>query len=193
MYNSCRPKGKCYFTAPSLAVYDRAASVALGKDYDRIINPWEFHLNDNDKTHIKIPAGMLTDNASVPRIFWISLPPRGPYSQAAHGHDKVCETLEVYKGDVAVPVTRQYCDELLDLMLFTLEISPWERKKIMFGVNLYRNTIGTSKPNPNYIKESLERQYYSSPIAKCIMENADIFKEELLRLNTSYDGPTRCQ
>ncbi len=46
---------------------------------------------------IKIPVGFVTDLASVPRIFWVILPPMGLYEQAAGFHDWNCERLNDFK------------------------------------------------------------------------------------------------
>jgi hypothetical protein len=39
---------------------------------------------------IRIPSGFATDLASVPRIFWVLLPPDGTYERAAVLHDALC-------------------------------------------------------------------------------------------------------
>ena len=43
--------------------------------------------SENSEEVVKVPKGFKTDFASVPRIFWIILPPDGKYSQSAVLHD----------------------------------------------------------------------------------------------------------
>lgn len=40
---------------------------------------------------ITVPAGYVTDFASVPRLFWIMFPPDGKYTKAAVIHDYLCD------------------------------------------------------------------------------------------------------
>lgn len=46
----------------------------------------------DSKEIISVPAGFHTDFASIPRLFWMFLPPDGEYTQAAVLHDFMCET-----------------------------------------------------------------------------------------------------
>lgn len=49
---------------------------------------FEYHVGEEGSDNkIKVPAGFLTDFASVPRIFWMIYPPDGQYTQAAVLHD----------------------------------------------------------------------------------------------------------
>ncbi len=49
-------------------------------------------VRDDDGTTIRVPAGFVSDFASVPRIFWRVAPPWGPYSEAAVVHDWLYRT-----------------------------------------------------------------------------------------------------
>jgi len=42
---------------------------------------------DDKRYNINVPEGFRTDLASVPRVFWILIPPFGRYSQATVIHD----------------------------------------------------------------------------------------------------------
>lgn len=46
-----------------------------------------------------IPVGFRTDLASVPRIFWVVLPPFGAYQRAAVIHDFLCRQPDVSYKD----------------------------------------------------------------------------------------------
>lgn len=41
----------------------------------------------SDGWRIRVPAGFLTDFASIPRLLWALIPPRGKYNRAAIIHD----------------------------------------------------------------------------------------------------------
>ncbi|EBD4871246.1 DUF1353 domain-containing protein [Salmonella enterica subsp. enterica serovar Poona] len=59
----------------------------LGHYNWRVYEPFEFSLSDDNSDVISVPAGFITDLASVPRIFWTLLPPDGKYANAAIIHD----------------------------------------------------------------------------------------------------------
>lgn len=44
----------------------------------------------DSKERIDVPVGFKTDFASIPRLFWLFLPPDGQYTQAAVLHDFLC-------------------------------------------------------------------------------------------------------
>lgn len=50
----------------------------------RVVHSIAYHTNVNSVT---VPAGFITDLASVPRIFWAVFPPFGKYTRAATLHD----------------------------------------------------------------------------------------------------------
>ena len=47
---------------------------------------------EGSDNYVDVPAGFETDFASVPRIFWIILPPAGEYTPAAVVHDSLYNT-----------------------------------------------------------------------------------------------------
>ncbi|EAU9419174.1 DUF1353 domain-containing protein [Salmonella enterica] len=53
----------------------------------RVYEPFEFYLSDDNSDVISVPAGFITDLATIPRIFWTLLPPDGKYAKAAIIHD----------------------------------------------------------------------------------------------------------
>lgn len=53
---------------------------------------------------IVIPGGLVTDLASVPRLFWAWLPPTGVYENAAVIHDLLCDELNVrHRNHITTP------------------------------------------------------------------------------------------
>lgn len=84
---------------------------------------------------IKVPKGFETDFASVPRIFWVILPPDGKYSQAAVLHDFL------YSKRLR---PQKECDNIFLEAMEVLGVSWWKRKIMyralrMFGFVAYNN------------------------------------------------------
>ncbi|ECG1115158.1 TPA: DUF1353 domain-containing protein [Salmonella enterica subsp. houtenae serovar O:57:z4,z32:-] len=65
----------------------RAIPEMLGHYRWRVYEPFEFYLSDDNSDVISVPAGFVTDLATVPRIFWTLMPPDGKYAKAAIIHD----------------------------------------------------------------------------------------------------------
>lgn len=70
---------------------------------------------------IVVPAGFVTDFASVPRAFWSGLSPHGQYSRAAVLHDFLYWTQSC---------TRAQADRLFLLMMKQSGVSPADRQTI---------------------------------------------------------------
>ena len=66
----------------------------------------------NDATEVRVPAGFVTDFASVPRPFWPLLPPTGAYGKAAVIHDWLYSHRIV--DDVITPALLQHGSRLVD-------------------------------------------------------------------------------
>ena len=66
-----------------------------------------------------VPAGFVTDFASVPRVFWSIIPPWGKYGRAAILHDYLYSA-----GDLP----RKVCDKIFLQAMVDLEVVWWRRK-----------------------------------------------------------------
>lgn len=148
------------FSAEMSVRYDKKASMALGADHWRVMEGFYFYLGSEDSGEwVNVPAGYLTDGASVPRIFWNVIPPWGEYGQAAVVHDIVCEYLSVTRDGAPKIVSRAECDAILDQALIALEV-PWlKRNAITIPVAAYRMISGVNKPTNTALKRSLEAEW----------------------------------
>lgn len=148
------------FSAEMSVKYDREASDKLGADHWRVMDSFIFYLGAEESGEwVCVPAGYLTDGASVPRLFWNIIPPWGAYGQSAVVHDIVCEYLSITRDGVPKPVTRAECDGILDQAMAALEV-PWlTRKAITACVAAYRMISGVSKPSNTPLKRSLEAEW----------------------------------
>lgn len=78
---------------------------------------------------IEVPAGFVTDLATVPRIFWILLlPPDGKYAKTAIIHD--------YLYDSALRTKREAARIFLDGMT-VLGVPKWKRTVMYWAVRLF--------------------------------------------------------
>ena len=94
----------------------------------KLAEPFEYHVGTKESDEvIGIPAGFITDFASVPRIFWSVIPPWGKYGKAAVVHD-FCYGTELYP--------RKRCDEIFLEAMEVLAVSLWKRRVIYTAVRI---------------------------------------------------------
>ncbi|QZA71311.1 phospholipase [Pseudomonas phage AH02] len=148
------------FSAEMSVRYDRAASITLGADHWRVMEDFRYYIGDDASGGwVFVPAGYLTDGASVPRLFWNIIPPWGAYGQAAVVHDIVCEYLSVTQDGNAVAVSRSRCDKILLEAMEVIGV-PWlTRTAIYAAVSAYRLVSGVSMPSSTPLKRAIEAQW----------------------------------
>lgn len=86
---------------------------------------WELYKEfryGHDYSTITIPKGFQTDYASVPRLFWVLVPPWGNYGRAAVVHDYL------YKNQ---DYTRKECDDIFRDAMVSSGVKKW-RISIMY-------------------------------------------------------------
>ncbi len=145
------------YTGPLDTRYDPEASRILGKDHWRILTPFSYRIDA--ERHVSVPAGYLTDGASVPQLFWNMIPPWGKYGQAAVVHDLLCEYLSVVCNGRPERISRAYCDNILNEAMVSLRVPDAKRLTIYGAVCLYRWTIGTEEPSATLLKRRLEAEW----------------------------------
>lgn len=86
---------------------------------------------------IAIPAGFMSDGATVPRLLWWLLPPWGDQATpAAIIHDFICDALD--RGEPAPGgSTRAHCDRLFYEALLYLGVPGWRSWLCWLGVRFY--------------------------------------------------------
>ncbi|EAW6539825.1 TPA: DUF1353 domain-containing protein [Salmonella enterica subsp. enterica serovar Stanley] len=100
----------------------------LGHYEWRVHEPFAFYLSNDNSDVIEVPAGFITDLATVPRIFWIMLPPDGKYAKAAIIHD--------YLYDNALRTKKEADRIFLDGMT-VLGVPRWKRMIMYYAVRLF--------------------------------------------------------
>ena len=66
---------------------DPLVVIKVGERLWKTYREFSYYLKEPDGEKITVPAGFLTDFASVPRPLWVILPPDGLYTQSAVLHD----------------------------------------------------------------------------------------------------------
>ncbi|EGV2929238.1 DUF1353 domain-containing protein, partial [Salmonella enterica] len=94
----------------------------------RVYEPFEFYLSDDNSDVIEVPAGFVTDLATIPRIFWTILPPDGKYAKAAIIHD--------WMYDNALRTKKEADLIFLDGMT-VLGVPKWKRIIMYYAVRLF--------------------------------------------------------
>ena len=83
-------------------------------------------------TEVEIPAGMITDFASIPRAFWPVLPPYGKHSLAAIVHD----CLYLTRG-MEGRFSRYQCDLEFEFAMRLSEVNPVKRAIMFRAVRMF--------------------------------------------------------
>ncbi|MBD9424784.1 DUF1353 domain-containing protein [Pseudomonas sp. PDM15] len=143
-----------FFDHPLDTRYDWQASDKLGKDHWRVLVPFRLMLSERQWVHV--PAGMLSDGGSIPRLVQNMVSPWGKLGQAYVMHDQLCEYLSLTVDGRPVPITRQRCDELLYVAMQVLGATPAELGTVRAAVDLYRRAAGVTRPSSIALKRSLE-------------------------------------
>lgn len=87
----------------------------------------------NDGRRITVPEGYITDFATIPRIFWVLLPPLGRYLYAALIHDRL---YWMHNRGHDLSYSRAYADQIMREVMSASEVKPWQRWLIYAGVRV---------------------------------------------------------
>ncbi|ECO0849866.1 DUF1353 domain-containing protein [Salmonella enterica subsp. enterica serovar Newport] len=100
----------------------------LGHYNWRVYEPFAFYLSEDNCDVIEVPAGFITDLATIPRIFWSLMPPDGRYAKAAIIHD--------YLYDNALRTKKEADLIFLDGMA-VLGVPKWKRIVMYLAVRIF--------------------------------------------------------
>lgn len=159
------PQGIVRFNARMNITYADNASRKLKKDHWRVMNKFRYYIGEkNSNRWVDVPAGYLTDGASVPRILWSLIPPWGQYGQCAAMHDYLCEWLMINEkqsdGTIKkIPILRKECDEIFYESLKVVGVPAYKRFMIQTGVSSYRIVANVNTPSLSLEKWLLEEEW----------------------------------
>ncbi len=100
---------------------------------------FDYHLGEPEGIErVNLPAGFITDFASIPRPLWNLLPPTGPYGKAAVVHDWLYRRRVITCGDLGKTrlVERSEADRILLEAMQVLNVNAVERGTIYAGVRV---------------------------------------------------------
>jgi hypothetical protein len=94
-----------------------------------LLAPFEYHVgNYPSERVICVPAGTVTDLASVPRVLWAIFPPHGKYAKAAIVHDYL------YAQAIG---TKAEADSIFNEAMAVLGVPKWRRRAMYAAVRLF--------------------------------------------------------
>ena len=101
----------------------------IGNRLWKVYRELQYDIGDlSSGNSIIVPRGFITDFASVPRAFWIVLPPDGKYTAAAVVHDFLYHIQDR---------SRKECDLIFLEAMEVLEVSWIKRKSMYRAVRLF--------------------------------------------------------
>ncbi|MFN3752384.1 MAG: DUF1353 domain-containing protein [Thiobacillus sp.] len=116
----------------------------VGSNRWRLVEPYEYHVGDYPSSEVvRVPAGFVTDLASIPRPFWPVLPPQGRYAKAAILHDWLYSVGA--RGDEA---GRRRADRIFLEAMRVLGVPAWQRYPIYAAVRAFGAAAYGPDPQP---------------------------------------------
>lgn len=148
------------FTSKPVIYYDDEASELLRGDFYRVAESFRYYLGEKYANQwVFIPAGMLTDLASIPSIVWGILPPSGKYGAAAIVHDRLCNTLQITQSGKLISIDRAKADAILGEAMEVLKVPWWKRVLISSAVSLHRMVRRINTPVISPLQIALEENW----------------------------------
>lgn len=101
----------------------------IGKNLFRLTEPLEYHVGRYPSEEVIIvPAGFVTDFASVPRVFWSIISPIDNHANAAVVHDYMYQTNYASKLE---------CEYIFREAMQVLDVPGWKEFCIFWAVYLF--------------------------------------------------------
>jgi Protein of unknown function (DUF1353) len=95
----------------------------------QLLAPFEYHVGTYpSEVVIAVPAGTVTDLASVPRVLWSIFPPHGSWAKAAIVHDHLYD-LALY--------TKPFADSVFLEAMQVLGVPKWRRTVMYWCARLF--------------------------------------------------------
>jgi len=123
------------FTTPLEIEYIDGRNWKITQEFDYYMDGNPEHMTTIElrtAATIQVPAGFVTDFASVPKLFWNILPPTGAYGKAAVIHDYLYRT-----GGLAGKYTKADCDAIFYDAMGVLGVPNWKRWVMYVAVSLF--------------------------------------------------------
>jgi hypothetical protein len=107
------------------------------RNWFRLHEPLVFEFgDDSNPSVVTVPAGSMTDFASVPRVLWAKYPPIGKYSAAAAVHDDLYHGGAIVTGVKTWYPTREQADWIFYEAMDCLKVDHETRNALYEGVKI---------------------------------------------------------
>lgn len=106
----------------------------VGNNIWKLHEPFEYHVGSYPSNHIiQVPKGIITDFASVPKIFWGIISPIDKHGKAAVLHDYLYQIN--YMND------RKLCDEIFREAMVVLKVDNWKVVVMYQAVRVFGGSV----------------------------------------------------
>lgn len=151
------------FTDPFDTRYDPEASRILGADHWRVLTPFKYFVGAKGSDEwVYVPAGYLTDGASVPKALQNIISPFGTHGQAAAVHDILCEYLSTTLRGRPSRINRKRANEIFLEAMTVLSVPRLRRCAAYQAVEAYRMLAKVETPSTTPLKRALEAAWPAS-------------------------------
>lgn len=109
----------------------------------KLLEEFDYYIGDVDSARsVRVPAGFVTDFASIPKILWNILPPWGKYGKAAVIHDYMYTahkvSFEDETGNVSlVDIERKQADDVFLEAMKVLGVGVVTRYAMYYAVRVF--------------------------------------------------------
>lgn len=151
--------GHGFYEGDAAIVYDFHASTVLKKDIYRVVEGFTFMSKTGIVVHV--PAGYLTDGASVPKIFQSVINPWGRHGRAAIIHDILCDFATAYTREgMAVRTSDRVVNDIFLEAMEIDQVKKLKKKLIITSVKVYFRYFRKEVPErPTLELDQLENLY----------------------------------
>jgi len=154
------------FDADLSIQFDAEASKELHLNVWRVVDSFKFYIGEEaDQRWARVPAGFLTDGATIPRLLWWLLPPWDTYSQAAALHDYLCEYAVLYEKGEPVPCSRKEADRIFKDAMKVSGVGVWPRQAMYVAVRLWTKFGKRKSPYVVDLKRRLDAAWEFSEVS----------------------------
>ncbi len=87
--------------------------------------------------YVGVPAGTVTDFASIPRPLWNILPPWGKYGKAAVIHDYMYSQHQITSNEQQVDIERKHADDIFLEAMKVLGVGTITRYAMYYAVRVF--------------------------------------------------------
>lgn len=106
----------------------------IDADHWKLLEDLDYKVGNNDNEMVTVPAGTITDFASIPRIFWNIFPPFGKYSSASVIHDFLYSLQGKYEDR---NYSRKKCDQIFLEAMQVMKVNWFTRHTMYRAVRMF--------------------------------------------------------